>query len=161
MSKRRVVITGLGIVSPVGSTIDTAWQNVLEGKSGIGPITRFDVSAWPVRFHGAVAGFEAEKYLSPKELRKMDPFMHYGYGAAADAIKDSGIEVTPANAHRIGITMGAGIGGLDTIEENYRKYAETMSPKRISPFFVPGSIINMISGHISINFKLTGRISRP
>jgi 3-oxoacyl-[acyl-carrier-protein] synthase II len=156
LSKRRVVITGLGIVSPVGSTVDTAWQNVVEGKSGIGPITRFDVSAWPVRFHGPVAGFEAEKYLSPKELRKMDPFMHYGYGAAADALKDSGIDVTPANAHRIGITMGAGIGGLDTIEENYRKYAETNSPKRISPFFVPGSIINMISGHISINFKLTG-----
>jgi 3-oxoacyl-[acyl-carrier-protein] synthase II len=156
LSKRRVVITGLGIVSPVGSTVDTAWQNVVEGKSGIGPITRFDVSAWPVRFHGPVAGFEAEKYLSAKELRKMDPFMHYGYGAAADAIRDSGIEVTPANAHRIGITMGAGIGGLDTIEENYRKYAETNSPKRISPFFVPGSIINMISGHISINFKLTG-----
>ena len=156
MSKRRVVITGLGIVSPVGSTVDTAWHNVVEGKSGIGPITRFDVSAWPVRFHGPVAGFEAEKYLSAKELRKMDPFMHYGYGAAADAIRDSGIEVTPANAQRIGITMGAGIGGLDTIEENYRKYAETNSPKRISPFFVPGSIINMISGHISINFKLTG-----
>jgi 3-oxoacyl-[acyl-carrier-protein] synthase II len=156
LSKRRVVITGLGIVSPVGSTIDTAWRNVVEGHSGIGPITRFDVSAWPVRFHGPVAGFDAEKYLSPKELRKMDPFMHYGYGAAADAIKDSGLEITPANAHRIGITMGAGIGGLDTIEENYRKYAETQSPKRISPFFVPGSIINMISGHISINFKLTG-----
>jgi 3-oxoacyl-[acyl-carrier-protein] synthase II len=156
LSKRRVVITGLGIVSPVGSTVDTAWRNVLEGKSGIGPITRFDVSAWPVRFHGPVADFNAESYLSPKELRKMDPFMHYGYGAAADALKDSGIEVQPENAHRIGITMGAGIGGLDTIEENYRKYAETHSPKRISPFFVPGSIINMISGHISINFKLTG-----
>jgi 3-oxoacyl-[acyl-carrier-protein] synthase II len=156
LSKRRVVITGLGIVSPVGSTVDTAWRNVLDGKSGIGPITRFDVSAWPVRFHGPVVDFVAEKYLSPKELRKMDPFMHYGYAAAADALKDSGIEVTPANAPRIGITMGAGIGGLDTIEENYRKYAETNSPKRISPFFVPGSIINMISGHISINFKLTG-----
>ena len=156
MSKRRVVITGLGIVSPVGSTVDSAWKNLLEGRSGIGPITRFDVSAFPVRFGGSVAGFEPEKYLSPKDLRKMDPFMHYGYGAAADAIRDSGIEVTPANAQRIGITMGAGIGGLDTIEENYRKYAETNSPKRISPFFVPGSIINMISGHISINFKLTG-----
>jgi len=156
LSKRRVVITGLGIVSPVGSTVDTAWHSVVEGKSGIGPITRFDVSAWPVRFHGPVAGFEAQKYLSAKELRKMDPFMHYGYAAAADALKDSGIEVTSANAQRIGITMGAGIGGLDTIEENYRKYAATNSPKRISPFFVPGSIINMISGHISINFKLTG-----
>jgi 3-oxoacyl-[acyl-carrier-protein] synthase II len=156
LSKRRVVITGLGIVSPVGSTVDTAWRNVLEGKSGIGPITRFDVSAFPVRFHGPVADFNAEQYLSAKELRKMDPFMHYGYAAAADSIKDSGIAIGEANAHRIGVIMGAGIGGLDTIEENYRKYVETMSPKRISPFFVPGSIINMISGHISIQFKLTG-----
>jgi len=156
LSKRRVVITGLGIVSPVGSTVDTAWKNLLEGRSGIGPITRFDVSAFPVRFGGSVAGFEPEKYLSPKDLRKMDPFMHYGYAAAADALKDSGIEVTPENSPRIGVAMGAGIGGLDTIEENYRKYAETHSPKKISPFFVPGSIINMISGHVSINFKLTG-----
>jgi 3-oxoacyl-[acyl-carrier-protein] synthase II len=156
LSKRRVVITGLGIVSPVGSNVDTAWRNVLEGKSGIGPITRFDVSAFPVRFHGPVADFNAEQYLSAKELRKMDPFMHYGYAAAADAIKDSAIVVSEANAHRIGVIMGAGIGGLDTIEENYRKYAETQSPKRISPFFVPGSIINMISGHVSIQFKLTG-----
>ncbi|HKU15292.1 MAG TPA: beta-ketoacyl-ACP synthase II [Steroidobacteraceae bacterium] len=156
MSKRRVVITGLGIVSPVGSTVDTAWRNVLAGKSGIGPITRFDVSAFPVRFHGPVAEFNAEQYLSAKELRKMDPFMHYGYAAAADAIKDSGVAISEANAQRIGVIMGAGIGGLDTIEENYRKYAETQSPKRISPFFVPGSIINMISGHVSINFKLTG-----
>jgi 3-oxoacyl-[acyl-carrier-protein] synthase II len=156
LSKRRVVITGLGIVSPVGSTVDTAWRNVLAGNSGIGPITRFDVSAFPVRFHGPVADFNAEQYLSAKELRKMDPFMHYGYAAAADAIKDSGVAVSEANAHRIGVIMGAGIGGLDTIEENYRKYAETQSPKRISPFFVPGSIINMISGHVSINFKLTG-----
>jgi 3-oxoacyl-[acyl-carrier-protein] synthase II len=156
LSKRRVVITGLGIVSPVGSAVETAWSNVLEGRSGIVPITRFDASAFPVRFHGAVAGFEAEKYLSSKELRKMDPFMHYGYGAAADAIRDSGIEVTPENAPRIGVAMGAGIGGLDTIEDNHTKYMETKSPKKISPFFVPGSIINMISGHVSINFRLTG-----
>ena len=156
MSRRRVVVTGLGIVSPVGSTIEAAWKNVLGGVSGIVPITRFDVSAFPVRFHGAVAGFDAEKYLSAKELRKMDPFMHYGYAAAADALKDSGLDVTPENSPRIGVAMGAGIGGLDTIEENYEKYAETKSPKKISPFFVPGSIINMISGHVSINFKLTG-----
>ena len=156
MSKRRVVITGLGIVSPVGSTVASAWQNVIEGRSGIGPITRFDVSAFPTRFGGAVADFEAEKYLSAKDLRKMDPFMHYGYAAAADAFKDTGIEVTPANSPRIGVAMGAGIGGLDTIEDNYEKYVEAHSPRKISPFFVPGSIINMISGHISINFKLTG-----
>lgn len=156
MSKRRVVITGLGIVSPVGSTVAGAWQNVIEGKSGIGPIARFDVSAFPTRFGGAVADFDAEKYLSAKDLRKMDPFMHYGYAAAADAFKDAGIEVTPANSPRIGVAMGAGIGGLDTIEDNYEKYVDTHSPRKISPFFVPGSIINMISGHISIQFKLTG-----
>jgi 3-oxoacyl-[acyl-carrier-protein] synthase II len=156
LSSRRVVVTGLGIVSPVGSTIDAAWKNVLAGKSGIGAITRFDVSAFPVRFGGAVADFEAEKYLAAKELRKMDPFMHYGYAAAADALKDSGVEVTPASSQRIGVAMGAGIGGLDTIEDNYEKYAETKSPRKISPFFVPGSIINMISGHVSINFKLRG-----
>lgn len=156
MSKRRVVITGLGIISPVGSTVESAWRNVLEGVSGIGPITRFDVSAFPVRFGGAVIDFEPEKYLPAKELRKMDPFMHYGFAAAADAIKDSGLEITEANASRIGVAMGAGIGGLDTIEQNYQKYLEAGSPKKISPFFVPGSIINMISGHVSIQFKLTG-----
>ena len=156
MSKRRVVVTGMGIVSPVGSTIDSAWSNVLAGKSGIGPITRFDVSAFPVRFGGAVVGFNAEKYLSSKDLRKMDPFMHYGFAAAADALKDSGLEVTQENSPRIGVAMGAGIGGLDTIEENYEKYSDTKSPKKISPFFVPGSIINMISGHVSIQFNLTG-----
>jgi 3-oxoacyl-[acyl-carrier-protein] synthase II len=156
LAKRRVVITGLGIVSPVGSSIASAWENVLAGRSGIGPITRFDVSAFPSRFGGAVAGFNAEDYLPAKELRKMDPFMHYGFAAAADAIKDSGIEITPENSARIGVAMGAGIGGLDTIEENHTKWIETRSPKRISPFFVPGSIINMISGHVSIHFKLTG-----
>jgi 3-oxoacyl-[acyl-carrier-protein] synthase II len=156
LSKRRVVITGLGIVSPVGSTVETAWKSVLEGRSGIAPITRFEVSAFPVRFGGAVAGFDAQTYLPAKDLRKMDPFMQYGYAAAADAIKDSGIQISDANAHRIGVAMGAGIGGLDTIEENYQKYIETRSPRKISPFFVPGSIINMISGHISIQFKLTG-----
>jgi 3-oxoacyl-[acyl-carrier-protein] synthase II len=156
LSKRRVVITGLGIVSPVGSTIDSAWAAILAGQSGIGPITRFDVSNFPVRFGGAVKGFNAEDYLSPKELRKIDPFMHYGYAAGAQSLKDSGLVVTAENSPRIGVAMGAGIGGLDTIEENYAKYLDAKSPKRISPFFVPGSIINMISGHISINFKLTG-----
>lgn len=156
MSRRRVVITGLGIVSPLGSTIADAWRKVLAGESGIAPIMRFDVSAFPVRFGGAVSGFNAEDYLSAKDLRKMDPFMHYGYAAAVQALRDSGTEVTPDNAHRIGVVMGAGIGGLDTIEENVAKYLEARSPKKISPFFVPGSIINMISGHVSIQFKLTG-----
>jgi 3-oxoacyl-[acyl-carrier-protein] synthase II len=156
LSKRRVVITGLGIISPVGSTVEGAWQNILAGKSGIVPITTFDVSAFPARFHGAVADFDAEKYLPAKELRRMDPFMHYGFAAAAESLKDSGLEVTAENSPRIGVAMGAGIGGLYTIEENYEKYAETNSPRKISPFFVPGSIINMISGHVSIQFKLTG-----
>jgi len=156
LSKRRVVITGLGIVSPLGSDIETAWANILAGKSGIGPITRFDVSAFPVRFGGSVVGFDGEAYLSAKDLRKMDPFMQYGYAAAAQAIRDSGLEITEENAARIGVAMGSGIGGLDTIEQNYEKYVETRSPKKISPFFVPGSIINMISGHVSINFKLKG-----
>lgn len=156
MSKRRVVITGLGIISPLGCTVEDAWRNILAGNSGIGPIKTFDVSAFPVRFHGPVNGFEAEQYLPAKELRRMDPFMHYGFAAAADAIKDSGIQITPENSARIGVAMGAGIGGLHTIEENYEKYLETRTPKKISPFFVPGSIINMISGHVSIQFKLTG-----
>lgn len=157
MSKRRVVITGLGIVSPVGSTVDSAWAAIQAGQSGIGPITRFDVSAFPVRFGGGVKDFNAEAYLSAKELRKIDPFMHYGYAAGFDAFKDCGIVVTEQNAQRIGVAMGAGIGGLDTIEDNYGKYlGANNSPKRISPFFVPGSIINMISGHLSINLKLTG-----
>jgi 3-oxoacyl-[acyl-carrier-protein] synthase II len=158
LSKRRVVITGLGIISPVGSTVDSAWASVLAGQSGIGPITRFDVSNFPVRFGGSVKDFNAEAYLAPKELRKIDPFMHYGYAAGVDAFKDSGLEVTDKNAERIGVLMGAGIGGLDTIEDNYAKYLATgtNTPKKISPFFVPGSIINMISGHLSINLKLTG-----
>ena len=156
MSKRRVVITGLGIVSPVGSSIDTAWGNLLASKSGIGPITRFDVSAFPVRFGGSVQGFNADEYLSPKEQRKIDPFMHYGFAAGAQAFKDSGMVITPENASRVGVAMGAGIGGLDTIEDNYGKFLDAKTPRKISPFFVPGSIINMISGHLSINFKLTG-----
>ena len=156
MTRRRVVVTGLGIVSPVGSTVESAWEAIQAGRSGIGPITRFDVSAFATRFGGAVQGFQIEEYLTPKEARKMDPFMHYGFGAAVQAIKDAGLEVTEANASRIGVVMGAGIGGLDTIEETYAKYLETKSPRRISPFFIPGSIINMVSGHISIRYGLQG-----
>jgi len=150
------VVTGLGIASPVGSSIATAWESVLAGKSGIGPITRFDVSAFATRFGGAVAGFNVEDYLSPKDARKMDPFMHYGFGSAVQAMSDSGLQVTEANSHRIGVIMGAGIGGLDTIEETSTKYIETKSPRKISPFFIPGSIINMVAGHISIKYGLRG-----
>ncbi|MBC7984815.1 MAG: beta-ketoacyl-ACP synthase II [Candidatus Obscuribacterales bacterium] len=156
MSKRRVVITGLGIISPVGSTIDVAWANVVNGVSGISPVTRFDCSAFPVRFGGSVKDFNADEYITPKEQRKMDPFMQYGVAAALQAFRDSGITITEANADRIGITMGAGIGGLNTIEDQYEKYVETKSPKKISPFFVPSSIINMISGHVSIMCGLKG-----
>jgi 3-oxoacyl-[acyl-carrier-protein] synthase II len=156
LSRRRVVITGLGIISPVGSTISSAWQNVLAGHSGIAPITRFDVSNFQTRIGGAVAGFNPEEYLQPKEMRKMDAFMHYGFAAAVQAFRDAGLAVTPSNAERIGVAMGAGIGGLETIEENAQKYYETKSPRRISPFMVPGSIINMISGHVSMHLGLTG-----
>jgi 3-oxoacyl-[acyl-carrier-protein] synthase II len=157
MNRRRVVVTGLGIVSPVGSTIESAWRSILEGRSGIGPITRFDASKFSTRFGGAVSGFDVDAYLSPKDARKMDPFMHYGFAASRQAIEDAGIEVTEANAHRIGMAIGSGIGGLDTIERNYDAYlAGDRSPRKISPFFVPGSIINMISGHVSINYGMTG-----
>jgi len=157
LTRRRVVVTGLGIVSPVGSTIDTAWGNIVAGRGGIGPITRFDVSRFTTRFGGGVTGFEVDDYLAPKDARKMDTFMHYGVAASRQAIDDSGIEVTPANAHRIGVAVGAGIGGIETIERNFRAYMEAEeSPRKISPFFIPGSIINMISGHVSISHGMTG-----
>ena len=157
MSKRRVVVTGLGIVSPVGSTVTDAWDNIVAGRSGIGPITRFDVSRFSTRFGGAVAGFELSDYLPPKDARKMDAFMHYGIAASQQAIADAGIEVTPASAPRIGVAVGAGIGGIETIERNFRSFLQAdESPRKISPFFIPGSIINMISGHVSIQYGLTG-----
>jgi 3-oxoacyl-[acyl-carrier-protein] synthase II len=156
VTRRRVVVTGLGIVSPLGSTVASAWEAICAGRSGIGPITRFDVSAFATRFGGSVHGFQIEDYLTPKEARKMDPFMHYGFGAAVQAIKDANLEVTEANAQRIGVVMGAGIGGLDTIEETSARYLETKSPRKISPFFIPGSIINMVSGHVSIRYGMQG-----
>src|SRR6185295_4751594 len=124
--------------------------------SGIGPITRFDVSAFATRFGGAVQGFNVEDYLTPKDARKMDPFMHYGFGSAVQAMNDSALTITEANAPRVGVIMGAGIGGLDTIEATAAKYLETRSPRKISPFFIPGTIINMVSGHISIRYGLQG-----
>ncbi len=156
MSRKRVVVTGLGIVSPVGNTIDQAWENICGGVSGIGPVTRFDVSQFPVRFGGGIKDFDLGTYLSPKDARKMDPFIHYGIAASKDALDDSGIEVTQSNADRIGVAVGAGIGGIGTIETNVEKYLAAGSPKKVSPFFVPASIINMVSGHVSIQYGLKG-----
>jgi len=156
VSKRRVVVTGLGIISPVGSTVAGAWEAILNGKSGIGPVTRFDVSAFPVRIGGQVRGFEVSDYLTPKEARRMDDFMHYGIAAGMQAVTDSGIDFTKTDPGRCGAICGAGIGGLWTIEQEYGDYLESHSPRKISPFFVPATIINMIAGHLSIKYGLKG-----
>jgi 3-oxoacyl-[acyl-carrier-protein] synthase II len=149
------VVTGLGLISPVGNTVQEGWNKVRDGVSGIGPIDTFDVSAYSTRFGGTVRNFDVSKYLEPKEARKCDPFIHYGIAAAVDAIADSGLEVKEAEAHRIGVVMGSGIGGISTIETTYEKLREG-GPRRISPFFVPATIINMISGHVSIMHGLRG-----
>ncbi|MBS0578682.1 MAG: beta-ketoacyl-ACP synthase II [Proteobacteria bacterium] len=156
MSKRRVVVTGLGIVSPVGSTVDTAWDAVLNGRSGIGPVTRFDVSNFPVRFGGQVKDFDVGQYIAPKEARRMDEFMHYGVAAGMQAVTDSGIDFGKTDPARCGAVCGAGIGGLWTIEEDYHEYLKANSPRKISPFFIPAAIINMIAGHLSIKYNLRG-----
>ena len=145
----------MGIVSCVGSQLDEAWGNILEGNSGIVPIDEFDASALATRIGGSVKGFDVSEVLSPKDARKMDPFMHYGIGASNKALADSGLEISEENGHRIGIAMGAGIGGLLTIENNHSKMLKG-GPRRISPFFIPGSIINMISGQVSIIHGITG-----
>ena len=155
MSKRRVVVTGLGLISPVGNSVAEGWKNVRDGVSGIGPIEHFDVSAFTTRFAGTIKNFDVAQYMEPKEARKCDPFMHYGIAACVQALRDSGLEVKESNAHRFGVAMGSGIGGINTIETNHSKLLEG-GPRRISPFFVPASIINMISGHVSINHGLTG-----
>ena len=156
MSKRRVVVTGLGIVSPVGSSVVSAWDTVLRGESGIGPITRFDVSAFPVRFGGQVRDFDISQYITPKDARRMDDFMHYGIAAGIQAIVDSGIDFSKVDPNRCGAVCGSGIGGLGTIEAEYDAYVKSGSPRKISPFFVPATIINMISGHLSIKYNLRG-----
>ena len=156
MSKRRVVITGLGVVSPVGSTVQSAWDAILRGESGIGPVTRFDVSAFPVRFGGSVRGFDVSQYIPPKEARRMDDFMHYGVAAGVQAVSDSGLDFSKTDPARCGAVCGAGIGGLWTIETEYSEYLKANSPRKISPFFVPATIINMIAGHLSIRYGLKG-----
>ncbi|MCX7627601.1 MAG: beta-ketoacyl-ACP synthase II [Methylophilaceae bacterium] len=155
MSKRRVVITGLGIVSPVGNNVETAWSSIIAGRSGIGPITKFDPSAFASRIAGEVKDFDATQYLSPKEARRMDVFIQYGLAAGMEAIRDAGIVVTEENAERIGVAIGAGIGGLQLIEDTDKVYLEG-GARKISPFFIPGSIINMISGNLSIMYGLKG-----
>jgi 3-oxoacyl-[acyl-carrier-protein] synthase II len=146
----------MGIVSPAGSTLESAWANVVAGVSGIAPITRFDVSAFPCRFGGAVKGFVLEQYLPPKEARRMDEFMHYGIAAGAQAMADSGLDLTKIDLDLAGVIMGSGIGGLQTIEDAHNDFLSAQSPRKISPFFVPSTIINMIAGHLSIRFGLRG-----
>jgi len=155
MKKRRVVITGLGMVCPLGNTITEAWGNILNGNSGIATLENIDTVAQTVTFGGSVKNFDVSKYLSPKETKKMDIFIHYGMAAGIQAIEDSGIEITESNAERIGVAIGAGIGGLTTIEKTADLFREK-GPKRISPFFVPSSIINMVSGNLSIKYGLKG-----
>ena len=155
MSKRRVVITGMGIVSPVGSQLEGAWENVREGRSGIRLIDDFDTSELPTRIAGTITDFDIGDYLPPKEARKADPFIHYGVGACADALVDSGLEITEENGHRVGVAMGSGIGGIKTIEDNLGKLVNS-GARRVSPFFIPGSIINMTSGFVSIAQHITG-----
>ena len=155
MAKRRVVITGVGIVSPVGIGVADAWGNIVAGKSGITNITKFDASNFASRVAGEVKGFDVTQYLPPKEARRMDIFIQFGLVAAIEAIKDAGIEATEENAERIGVSIGSGIGGLQLIEDTDKVYIES-GPRRISPFFIPGTIINMISGNLSIMFGYKG-----
>lgn len=155
MSKRRVVVTGLGIISPVGNTIQAAWDTLVAGRSGIARITRFDPTPFASHVAGEVKGFDVEHYLNAKEARRMDVFIQYGMAAGIQAIRDSGLEVTETNAERIGINIGSGIGGLPLIEETHALLAES-GPRKISPFFIPGSIINMISGNLSILYGIKG-----
>jgi len=155
LSKRKVVVTGLGIVSPVGNTVADAWSNIVAGKSGITKITKFDVSAFASQIAGEVKGFDVDQYLSPKEARRMDTFIQYGLAAGIQAVRDAGIEVTDENAERIGVSIGSGIGGLQLIEDTDKVYQES-GPRKISPFFIPGTIINMISGNLSIMYGFKG-----
>lgn len=155
MSRRRVVVTGMGMLTPLGNTVKETWDNILQGKSGIAPITHFDTSAYSTTFGGSVKDFPIEEYLNVKEARKMDLFIQYGMAAGIQAMNDAGLEVTEQNAGRIGVAIGSGIGGLPMIEKNHDSL-NASGPRKISPFFVPGSIINMIGGNLSIRYGLKG-----
>ena len=155
MSKRRVVVTGVGMVSPVGNNVEDSWAAVKNGKSGIAPITSFDVSAYTTQFGGSIKDFDVSEYIPLKDARKMDLFIQYGMAAGIEAITDSGLEVTDENRGRIGAAIGSGIGGIGSIEKT-REILETRGPRKISPFFVPGSIVNMIGGNLSIKYGFQG-----
>jgi len=155
VAKRRVVVTGLGMLSPVGNTVDSSWKNIIAGKSGIAPITSFDCSSFTTQFAGEVKNFNAEQYIPKKEIKKMDRFIQLGIAAGKQALVSSGLEVTAQNATRIGVAIGSGIGGLGLIEDNHRRMLES-GPRKISPFFVPATITNMISGFFSIFEGLKG-----
>lgn len=155
MSRRRVVITGMGMLSPLGNDVPSSWQGILAGRSGIGLIDHMDLSAYATRFGGSIKNFDVEQYLPAKEARKLDLFIQYGLAASFQAVRDSGLEITDANRERIGVAMGSGIGGLTNIENSCKSLIE-QGPRRISPFFVPGSIINMVSGFLSIHLGLQG-----
>jgi len=152
---RRVVVTGLGMLSPLGNSPESTWENLLLGKSGIADITHFDTTEYPTRFAGLVKGFDSEDYMARKDAKKMDLFIQYGVAAGVQAVKDSGIEINEENAPRIGVAIGSGIGGLGLIEANHAKLLNN-GPRKLSPFFVPSTIINMIAGHLSIMFGLKG-----
>ena len=155
MSKRRVVITGLGAVTPVGLNVNETWENILAGKSGVAPLTSFDVSDFSVRFGASIKDFDINSIIPRRDAKKMDTFIHYGIAASKEAIEDSGLEITDENAERIGVAIGSGIGGLPGIEAGYDGYLNG-GPRKISPFFVPSNIINMISGNLSIMYGMKG-----
>ncbi|MEE4376102.1 MAG: beta-ketoacyl-ACP synthase II [Candidatus Competibacteraceae bacterium] len=155
MIGKRVVVTGMGLVSPVGNDLETAWRAILAGQSGAGPITAFDASQFPVRFAAAVKDFDVEQYIPRKEAKKMDAFIHYGIAASVQAIQDAGLEINDNNADRIGTFIGSGIGGLPGIEDGHAAYMRG-GPRKITPFYVPRSIINMISGNLSIMYGIKG-----
>lgn len=152
---RRIVVTGLGCISPVGNDVATAWDSIQAGRSGIGPLTAFDSEKFSAKIAGEIRDFDLDAYLAPKDARKSDPFIHYGMAAAIQAIADAGLDEQPDQAERYGVAIGAGIGGIHTIENTYQTYIDS-GPRRISPFFVPGCIINMVAGNVSIRYGFKG-----
>jgi len=155
MTKKRVVVTGLGLITPVGIGVESSWKNLLNGVSGISNITKFDTTGFKSQVAGEVRNFDPDLYLNPKDSRRMDTFMQFGLVAGIEAFKDSGLEVTEENSERIGVSIGSGIGGINSIEETSDNFDQG-GPRKVSPFFVPGTIINMISGNLSIMFGLKG-----